>query len=252
MNELVGKSIIVTGAAKGIGEAAARRFGVAGAKLVLADRDAAAGHALEAELRALTADVHFVETDVTDEGEVKRMVDAAIQHFGRLDGAFNNAGINCAMKTLHELALSEFRRVIDVNLTGLFLCMKHEIARMMEIGGGAIVNSGSTASIKGLPAAPEYNASKHGMLGLMRSAALDYGKRGLRVNTLIIGATVTPMFEAKRPGAAQDPQVLERINPMGRMAQPREIAESALWLLSDASSYVNGAAIAVDGASSAV
>lgn len=251
MNELAGKAIIVTGAAKGIGEAASRRFVSAGAKLILADLDAKAGQALEAELRTLGADAHFVRTDVSDEDSVRHMVDAATKHFGRLDGAFNNAGINCAMKTLHELELSEFRRVLDVNLTGLFLCMKYEITQMLQGGGGVIVNSGSTASIKGLPAAPEYNASKHGILGLMRSAALDYGKRGLRVNTLIIGATVTPMFEAKRPGAAQDPEVLQRINPMGRMAQPGEIAESALWLLSDASSYVNGAAIAVDGAGSA-
>lgn len=252
MTDLYGKSIIVTGASKGIGEAAARLMAAAGARLVIADCDDAAGDALARDLVRGGAEVTFVKADVADEVDVQRMVKTAVERHGQLDGAFNNAGINCHLKTLHELSLDEFRRVLDVNLVGLFLCMKYQIAEMLGSGGGAIVNSGSTASIKGLPAAPEYNASKHGMLGLMRSAALDYGKVGIRVNTLVIGATDTPMMEAKRPGAARDMERLKTVNPMGRMAAPAEIGAAAAWLLSDAASYVSGALIPVDGASSAV
>jgi 2,5-dichloro-2,5-cyclohexadiene-1,4-diol dehydrogenase 1 len=244
---LQGKTIIVTGAGRGIGEAAARLFSKAGAQLVLANRDAEAGEALARELTDAGGAARFVRTDVAKEADVQAMVRAALDSFGRVDGAFNNAGIGYANKPLHLLEREEWQRTIDVNLTGVFLCMKHQIAAMLEHGGGSIVNAGSISGVVGLPNAAEYNAAKHGVLGLMRNAALDYGKQGIRVNTLLIGATLTPLLEQQLPGITANQTLIDELSPIGRLAQPSEVGEAALWLLSDASSFVNGSALTIDG-----
>jgi NAD(P)-dependent dehydrogenase (short-subunit alcohol dehydrogenase family) len=244
---LQGKTIIVTGAGRGIGEAAARLFAKAGAQLVLANRDVGAGEALARELTDAGGSARFVRTDVAEEADVQAMVQAALGSFGRIDGAFNNAGIGYANKPLHLLEREEWQRTIDVNLTGVFLCMKHQIATMLEHGGGSIVNAGSISGVVGLPNAAEYNAAKHGILGLMRNAALDYGKQGIRVNTLLIGATLTPLLEQQLPGITGNQPLIDELSPIGRLAQPSEVGEAALWLLSDASSFVNGSALTIDG-----
>lgn len=243
---LQGKSIIVTGASQGIGKAAARLFAAEGANLVLANRDAEAGQALAAELGATGADVRSVQCDVSIEADVRNMVDTAIGAFGRIDGAFNNAGVNSVGKKLHELDEAEFRKAIDVDLVGLFFCMKHQIGEMLKMGGGSIVISGSVASVIGLEGSADYNAAKHGVLGLMRSAVADYGKDNIRVNTLVIGPVLTPMFAEKRPGFVDDQKLVDSLSPMGRFADPKEIGDAALWLLSGKSSFANGSTLTVD------
>lgn len=243
---LKGKTIIITGASQGIGESAARLFARAGANLVLANRNAEAGEVLARELTDAGAAVRFVKCDVAIEDDVSTVVETAVQTFGRIDGAFNNAGVNSIGKKLHELEEAEFRRAIDVDLVGLFFCMKHQIREMLKTGGGSIVISGSVASVIGLEGSADYNAAKHGVLGLMRSAVADYGKDNIRVNTLVIGPVLTPMFAEKRPGFTEDQKLIDSLSPMGRFADPAEIGEAAMWLLSDASSFANGSTLTVD------
>lgn len=243
---LHGKTIIVTGASQGIGESAARLFAGQGAQLILANRSETGGARLARELTEAGAQARFVKCDVSIEDEVCQMVETAVATFGKIDGAFNNAGINSFGKKLHELKESEFRKAIDVDLVGLFLCMKHQIREMLKTGGGSIVISGSVASVIGLDASADYNAAKHGALGLMRSAVSDYAKSKIRVNTLVIGPVLTPMFAEKRPGFVDDQKLVDSLSPMGRFADPREIGEAALWLLSDKSSFANGSTLTVD------
>lgn len=243
---LENKVIVVTGAGRGIGEAAARLFAESGAKLVLANRSDE-GQALTDELSGAGHEALFVRTDVSQEADVAAMVEAAVSRFGRIDGAFNNAGVNTAGKLIHELDLADWQKAIDVDLTGTFLCMKHQIGAMLKTGGGSIVISGSIASAVSLPKSAEYNAAKHGVLGLMRNAATDYAKQGVRVNTLLIGATLTPMFEEQQPGVKDDQDAIDALSPLGRLAQPREMGEAAQWLLSDASAFVTGTTLTVDG-----
>lgn len=244
---LTGKSIIVTGAASGIGEAAARLFSSVGAQLLLADMDADRGKALARELSGTGASAEFIKTDVSNEDDVRAMVAAALQHFGRLDGAFNNAGIGYANKRLHLLEKSEWQRTLDVNLTGVFLCMKHEIAAMLESGGGSIVNTGSVASVIALSTAPEYTAAKHGVFGVTKNAALDYGPDNIRVNAIFPGATQTPLLVKQRQDRPPTHKGTGDRSVLGRMAAPEEVAQGALWLLSDAASYVTGTFLSVDG-----
>lgn len=242
------KSIIITGASTGIGQASARLFAGAGARLVLADLNSEAGSAVADELVSRGASAIFVETDVSNESAVQAMVQAALAAHGRLDGAFNNAGIGFAGKRIHELDQGDWQRTIGVNLTGVYLCMKHEIAAMLKSGSGSIVNTGSVASITALPEAAEYNASKHGVLGLTRNVALDYGGNGIRVNAVLPGATQTPLLDRQAGGSAaddDDPRAYR--SALGRIAAAEEIAQAALWLLSDAASYVTGSALKVDG-----
>lgn len=221
---LENKVIVVTGAGRGIGEAAARLFAASGAKLVLANRSVDEGENRADELNGAGHEALFVRTDVSREADVAAMVAAAITRFGRLDGAFNNAGVNTAGKLIHELDLADWQKALDVDLTGTFLCMKHQIGAMLKTGGGSIVIAGSIASVVSLPKSADYNAAKHGVLGLMRNAATDYAKQGVRVNTLLIGATLTPMFEEQQPGVKDDQDAIDALSPLGRLAQPREMA----------------------------
>jgi NAD(P)-dependent dehydrogenase (short-subunit alcohol dehydrogenase family) len=244
---LDGKVIVVTGAASGIGQASSRLFALAGAQLLLADVDTAAGQALESELKAGGARARFVGTDVSVEADVQQMVAAAVVSFGRLHGAFNNAGIGYPDKPLHELALDEWHRTLDVNLTGVFLCMKHEIGAMLQSGGGSIVNTGSVSSVIGLPHSASYGAAKHGVMGLTRTAAVDYSALGIRVNSVLVGATLTPLLKKQLPSAETDQALAEQLSLLHRLAKPEEIGQAALWLLSDASSFVAGTGLTIDG-----
>jgi NAD(P)-dependent dehydrogenase (short-subunit alcohol dehydrogenase family) len=215
---------------------------VAVSDLVGAEATAAAIHAAGGTAIALAA-------DVTDEAQVQAMVAAVIARYGRLDGAFNNAGLNhagsgIAGKRIHEIPCEAAERIIAVNLTGVLLCMKHELAQMLRQGGGAICNTASIAGLVGMAATSAYVAAKHGVVGLTKTAALEYAADGIRVNCICPGFTDTPMIRASldRRGA----EIAQSV-PMRRVAQPDEIAELACWLLSDRASYVTGGVYPVDG-----
>lgn len=245
---LAGKTIIVTGAATGIGQATVARMGVLGARLVLADVNIAAGEANAAAIRDASGEAIFVKTDIAVEAEVRAMVDAATARYGRLDGAFNNGAVASPGGRIHDLSLEAWQRTLAINLTGTFLCLKYEIAAMLQSGGGAIVNTASTAGIRAFPMIPDYCASKHGVVGLTRNAARDYGGDNIRVNALAPGSVRTPMLQSAVLDI--DPGAEKRIaagNPLGRISDPIEQAEAAIWLLSDAASFVTGAIFPVDG-----
>jgi NAD(P)-dependent dehydrogenase (short-subunit alcohol dehydrogenase family) len=248
MNEMKGKVALITGAATGIGRATAELFAREGARLVLADFNAEQGEQLAAQLVAAGSEAMFVKTDVSKAEDCERMVDAAVQRFGRLDAAFNNAGISdgpAAPGTV-DYPLDLWERIIAVNLSGVFYCMRFEIRAMLANGGGAIVNTSSLAGQIAFGGIPGYVASKHGVVGLTRTVAVEYGSKGIRCNAIGPGFIDTPMT---RPVFAS-PQFRAGVPmavPMGRVAQPGEVAEAALWLSGDRASYVNGAFLSVDG-----
>lgn len=252
MAGIKGRSIIVTGAGSGIGHAAAVLFAGHGGRLTLADRNAELGEKVLAEVLAAGGTAQFVLTDIADGAQVKEMVGKAVATYGKLDGAFNNAGIPNIGKRVHELEYAEWQRVIDINLSGTFYCMKHEIEAMLGTGGGAIVNTCSVAGLVNVPGTAEYTAAKHGVAGLTKAAAVDYGRDGIRVNAIAPGTVYTELF---RKACEVNPQLEEfckGVHPIGRFSQPMEQAEAALWLLSDAASFVTGIVMPVDGGYTAV
>jgi NAD(P)-dependent dehydrogenase (short-subunit alcohol dehydrogenase family) len=237
MGKLQDKVAIITGASRGIGAAAARVFAAEDAKVVLAARSGAALEALVAEIgeRALA-----VETDVADEDSVKRLVEAAVGRFGRLDVAFNNAADHHGLTPLADVSVEDFDRTIAVSLRGVFLCLKYEIPAMLDTGGGAIVNMSSTAGVAaGNAGLSSYVAAKHGVVGLTKAAALDYADKGIRVNALMPG----PIFTRPEMEAANVGQWV----PIKRLGRPEEVAAAAAWLCSEESSYITGATLAIDG-----
>jgi len=244
---LEGKTALITGAATGIGRAAALLFAREGACVLASDVDRAQGESTVAEIRAAGHEAEFAAADVADEAAVAAMVDRCIARFGRIDCAVNNAGIAGPTAALHEVSFADWNRTIATNLGGVFLCMKHEIAAMRTKGGGAIVNTSSGAGVVAAPGMAPYCASKHGILGLTKTAAVENAPFGIRINAICPGATDTPMMQAT---LAIDPGVRKMILkslPGGRMGEAAEIAEAALWLCSDRASFVSGAALVVDG-----
>jgi NAD(P)-dependent dehydrogenase (short-subunit alcohol dehydrogenase family) len=245
---LDGRATIVTGAASGIGRAASHLFAAAGARLLLVDRDEAALAATVAEIDAQGGEVAASVADVSDGAQVERAVAAAVERYGRLDCAFNNAGVDSFQWELAELPEEEWRRVIDVDLTGVFLCMKHEIRAMRAGGGGgAIVNTSSGLGLVAIANQSAYIAAKHGVLGLTKAAALENATSGLRINAICPGIIRTPMAER---GIAGNPAVADALassQPIGRLGEPEEVAAAALFLLSDAASFITGEGLAVDG-----
>jgi len=247
MYDLNGKSIIMTGAGSGMGRDAALLGAKSGARVTIADIDAEAGNETLALVKEAGGEAQFVRADIADEAQVRALVVSAVEAFGRLDGAFNNAAVPQADTLLHELSLDRFERAMRINVAGTFLCMKYEIEAMLKTGGGSIVNTASAAGAVGFPLASEYIASKHAVVGLTKGAAIDYGTKGIRVNAVLPGATLTPMLKGSMARVPELEQYLIDQQPIGRLADPFEIATAAIWLLTDHASFVTGASFAVDG-----
>jgi NAD(P)-dependent dehydrogenase (short-subunit alcohol dehydrogenase family) len=249
MRPFEGRVALVTGAGAGIGLAAARAFAEAGASVVAVDRDAALIEAAAGELRAAGQQALAVICDVTDRNQVRAMVDQAVKTYGRLDAAFNNAGINCDAAPMHETTDDSFHDVLNINLVGVWNCMKAELHQMVAQGSGAIVNCSSIGGMRGSKGRAAYSASKFGVIGLTRAAALDYADKGIRINAVcpgIIGDT--PM--AARVTKNYDPDIIRAFaaaEPIGRLGTPEEIAAAVLWLCSPAASFAIGHAMVIDG-----
>ena len=245
-----GKVAVVTGGSSGIGRAAALAFGKAGAKVVVSDVDHKGGEETVRMLKKQGGISTFVKVDVTSAVEVEAMINKLIETYGKLDCAFNNAGtVGMSFVPTAECTEENWDRIMNINLKGVWLCMKYEIPQMMKNGGGTIVN---TSSMHGLAAAfssAAYGASKHGVIGLTKTAALEYAKVGIRINAVCPGIIRTAMVIKQFSGKPKLEAQANDGQPMGRMGTPEEIAEAVLWLCSDAASYVTGHAMVVDGGS---
>ena len=247
MSDLDGRVALVTGAGNGIGRATALVLAAGGASVVVADIDDAAASETAASINADDR-VAVVRADVTDDVDVARMVALAVERFGRLDSACNVAGISVEPTPLVDVTRASWQQVIDVDLTGVFVCMQHELRQMLAQGhGGTIVNVSSAAGVVPAPGQPHYTAAKHAVLGLTKHAAQEYARAGIRVNAVLPGQTATAPMQAYLDAQPDHGERMLRRMPMGRMARPDEIAESIAWLCSDASSYVNGVSLLVDG-----
>jgi 2,5-dichloro-2,5-cyclohexadiene-1,4-diol dehydrogenase 1 len=247
MNGLKGKSVIVTGGGSGIGRATALMLAAAGCKVTIADLTAAAGKAVVAEIEKAGGTAQAVVANVAKEEDVRAMVDAAVSAYGSLQGAVNAAGVPQVGKPAHLVSIEEWDRCHSVNLRGLFLCNKYQITAMLAGGGGSIVNIASTAAMVGFPNGAEYCASKAGVMGLVRGAAIDYATKGIRINAVLPGGTLTPMLKSAMENDPGLEPALAAVHPMNRFGQPEEIAAMARFLISDEASFATGAAYAVDG-----
>ena len=247
MSELMGKVAIVTGASAGIGRAAAFALAAEGANVVLADVDVARGEQVASDISDTGGTAIFVRTDVTDDTSVAALVSTAIARLGGVDVAFNNAGIEGTPAPTADCTPENWQRTLAVNLTGVWSCMRHEIPAMLERGGGAIVNMSSVAGLVGFATIPAYVASKHGVAGLTKTAALEYAEQGIRVNAVCPGVIDTEMVERFTGGQPETQAAMIATEPVGRLGRPEEIADAVVWLCSERSSFVTGQAIAVDG-----
>ena len=238
------KAAIITGGSSGIGRAAAVALAKQGVKIAIAARRAKEGEETVRLVKEAGSEGIFVKTDVANENDVRSMVEKTVKQYNRLDYAFNNAGIEEMTTPLVDQTSEVFDQIMNVNVKGVWLSMKYEIPEMIRTGGGAIVNTSSGAGVIGYPQQPIYIASKHAVLGLTKSAALEYAKSGIRINAIAPGVTETEMVERV------DKQLIERlksITPIGRIADPEEIANAVVWLLSDKASFVLGHTLLVDG-----
>ena len=241
-----GRTAVVIGGTSGIGRATAIAFAKAGANVVVAGLGDDQGRAVEAEIRTLGREAVFVLADVTVEDQVRKVIDTAGTRFGRIHAAVNNAGVECAYGPVQDRTAEEFDRIIAVNLRGIFFGLRHEIPHMLKHGGGTIVNTASQAGLTGLANVAIYTASKHGVVGLTKSAALEVARSNIRVNAVAPGPIETGLLHRMVDGMVPLETIAQDV-PMGRIAQPEEVAEAIVWLSSDASSYVTGHTLAIDG-----
>ena len=248
MAQMEGKAALVTGAASGIGRASALALAREGAAVCVSDINTEGAAETARLIRDVGGQALALTCDVTDREQVQGMVAATITAFGRLDAAVNNAGISGHFnQRLHEADDEIFERVIDVNLRGVWHCMKAELPPMLAQGSGAIVNMASVAGLIGAPKAADYSASKHAVVGITKSAALDYAKSGIRVNAVCPAYTDTAMVKGAIAGNPVMATIMTRAIPMGRLGRAEEVAEAVVWLCSDASSFVTGHSLALDG-----
>jgi NAD(P)-dependent dehydrogenase (short-subunit alcohol dehydrogenase family) len=249
MNEqsFTGKVAFVTGAANGIGRAAAIAFASKGASVVVADVAERANQETARLVQGAGGRALAVKCDVTRSEDVQRALEATIEAFGRLDFAFNNAGVEYRIAPLADISEQEWDRIVDIDLRGIFVCMKHQIPLMLQYGGGAIVNTSSGAGIKGFKGGAAYVAAKHGVVGLTKAAALDYAQSNIRINAVCPGIIDTPMMDRFSGGTAEGRQAVIAQEPVGRMGTPEEIAAAVTWLCSDAAAFVVGHAMVIDG-----
>ena len=247
MKTLENKVALVTGGTSGIGKATALALGVAGAKVVFSGRRDREGEDTANSIRQSGAECLFVRSDVSNEADVKALIQKTVESYGRLDYAFNNAGIESLTKPLHEQSIEDFDKLMAINVRGLFLCMKSEIQQMLTQGTGVIINNSSMGGLIAFPGISPYHASKHAVMGLTRSAALDYAKQGIRINAVNPGLIATEMMDRLTTTDTSSEQLAASIVPMGRMGQPEEIAATVVFLCSDAASYITGQSLVVDG-----
>lgn len=248
MMSVADKVIVVTGGASGIGRATVRRLAADGAHVVVADTQSELAAGAVAEVVGAGGSAEVCELDVTDHGSVAAAIADIVATHGRLDGAFNNAGIGGPTAKVLDIDPADWARVLSVNLTGVFNCVQAEIAQMLQQeSGGSIVNTASVGGVVALPRAAAYTAAKHGVVGLTRTAAIDYGSRHIRVNAVCPGFIDTPMLAAGAAPTEERRDMIGAAVPMRRVAGPEEVADVVAWLLSEQSSYVTGVAMPVDG-----
>jgi NAD(P)-dependent dehydrogenase (short-subunit alcohol dehydrogenase family) len=248
MGSMTGKVALVTGASSGIGRATAQRLASAGARVALAARRCEEGQHTAEMIEASGGEAIFIRCDIADARDVERLVQTCVDAYGRLDVAFNNAGIEGRMVPLADYEEADWDAVMDINLKGTWLCLKHEIRHMAGNGGGAIVNTASIGAHVGFPGMGHYTAAKHGVIGLTKTAAIEYAAAGIRVNAISPGLIDTPMADRFTGGPDTDKEhFVLSLTPRGRRGTPAEVAEAVLWLCSDASSNVTGTTVSVDG-----
>jgi NAD(P)-dependent dehydrogenase (short-subunit alcohol dehydrogenase family) len=252
MSNLAGEIAFVTGAASGIGRASAQALAEAGATVVAADVDANGARATVKRIREAGGDAEALRCDVSDEDDVRHAIERIVDEHGRLDIAHNNAGIEGPLAKLPDVDEADFDDVIDVNLKGVFLGLKHQIPVMAENGGGAIVNTSSVAGLRANQGAAPYSASKHGVVGLTKTAAAEWAREGVRVNAVCPGWTQTPMVERTDEKNPRVREAFEARVPANRVAEPEEVAALVVFLAGDEAAYLNGAAVPIDGGWTAV
>lgn len=246
MANLSGKTVLIVGASRGIGAAAARAFVRDGAAVALLSRDVAALETLAGELRASGGNALVCPADVTDAEALETAIGDAVRHFGGIDIAFNNSGVSSPAYRLHETPIDEFDRLMSVNLRGLFLALKFELAAMLA-KGGVIINNASISGVSVVPNIGAYNATKHGVVALTKSAAVEYARKGIRVNAVAPGAIMTDMLSSGIASTEQGVDWIHANVPLGYIGQPEDVAETVVWLASDAAAYLTGVILPVDG-----
>lgn len=243
------KSIIITGAASGIGRDTALLLAEKGARVTISDVDEVNLHETAGLIKKTGGTVHAVVSDISVESDVKKLVQEAVKKFDGLHGACNNAGVGGELAPTADYTVQEWDRVVNINLRGQWLCMKYQIPEILKQGGGSIVNVASILGVVSFANAPAYVAAKHGLLGLTKTAALEYSAKGIRVNAIAPAFIETPMLE--RAGLTTDPEqkkMIVQLHPIGRLGTPREVANAIVWLISDESSFISGHTLLVDGA----
>ncbi|RDI54228.1 SDR family NAD(P)-dependent oxidoreductase [Nocardia mexicana] len=241
------KVVLITGASSGIGAAVARRVAAEGAAVALGARGKEAGDRVAEEIRAAGGRAVFVPTDVTVAEEVARLTQTALDEFGRLDAAFNNAGAVGAFGPIQDIDENAWRAELELNLTGVYHGLRYQVPAILGSGGGAILNNASNLGVVGMGSVAPYVAAKHGVVGLTRAVALETAQQGVRVNALVSGAVDTPAFRASMGATPEGEAQVAALHPVGRISRPEEIASLCAYLLSDEASFVTGAAMAVDG-----